>query len=182
MGEKINVPYIAIFGYVIFVIGSSLLVGLLPPFVNRPECKPSKVNNLVENNPPVVVESSRVLSKNTATLLENVHKRLESKKQDKKAKLNDPIEFLLDNTKPSKTRSKKNAKSIVERFRNANLEHPARVSFLRQKLGTTTVRDIPVCPEIAAPVVGTSYPWYDERLPDYIIPTMYNIELFVPQW
>ena len=96
----------------------------------------------------------------------------------KKAKLN---EFLLDNTKPSKTRSKKNTKNIVERFRNANLEHPARVPFLRQKLGTT-VRDIPVCPEIAAPVVGTPYPWYNERLPDYIIPTMYNIELFVPQW
>jgi hypothetical protein len=179
MGEKINVSYIAIFGYVIFVIGSSLLVGLLPPFVNRPECKPNKEKTLVENNPPVV--EPRVLSKNTATLLENVHKRLESKKQDKKAKLNDPIEFLLDNTKASKARPRKNTKNIVERFRNANLEHPARMPFLKQKLGTA-VREISICPEIAAPVVGTPYPWYDERLPDYIIPTMYNIELFVPQW
>jgi len=38
MGE-VNVPYLVIGAYALFVIGSSLLVGLLPPFVNRPACK-----------------------------------------------------------------------------------------------------------------------------------------------
>ncbi|CAF1085365.1 unnamed protein product, partial [Brachionus calyciflorus] len=39
MGEKKTVSYLVIGAYAAFVLGSSLLVGLLPPFVNRPTCK-----------------------------------------------------------------------------------------------------------------------------------------------
>lgn len=178
MGNPINVPYIAIIGYVIFVIGSSLLVGLLPPFVNRPKCNPDQEKSLFEIIQP---QETVVLSEKTAKLLESVHKRLENKKQEKQPQLNDHIDFLLNNAKTQKKTSKKSTKNIVERFRSANLEHPARNAFFKQKIGKLP-EEKAICPEIDNPVVGTSYPWYDDRLPDYILPTLYDIELYVPEW
>ena len=177
MGE-IDVPYIAIIGYAIFVIVSSLLVGILPPFVNRPVCDPVKEKNLLEIVRP---QEARALSEQTAKLLESVHERLANKEKDKEVKLNDPIEFLLNNTKALKKKAKKNAKNIVERFRDANLEHPARSAFFKQKIEKMP-KEIGICPEIDSPVAGTFYPWYDDRLPDYIVPTLYDIELYVPEW
>ena len=37
--KNIQVPLYVIIGYAAFVVAASLLVGLLPPFVNRPPCK-----------------------------------------------------------------------------------------------------------------------------------------------
>jgi len=41
MSEKLRVPYLAVGGYIAFVVVSTLLVGLLPPLVNRPTCEDS---------------------------------------------------------------------------------------------------------------------------------------------
>lgn len=41
MDGKLHISYVVIGAYGAFVLISSLLVGLLPPFVNRPECKDS---------------------------------------------------------------------------------------------------------------------------------------------
>ena len=64
MAEKINVPYVAIVAYGAFVLVATLLVGLLPPLVNRPTCKPEPT--LTVYSPPSsenIQTSNRVISK-----------------------------------------------------------------------------------------------------------------------
>jgi hypothetical protein len=53
MSEKIKVSYVALGAYAAFVVVSTLLVGLLPPLVNRPTCKVGtlkKASDLSFNN------------------------------------------------------------------------------------------------------------------------------------
>ena len=42
MGEKITVSYVSLSLFVVFIVVSTLLVGLLPVYVNKPTCKTEK--------------------------------------------------------------------------------------------------------------------------------------------
>ena len=176
--SKTNVPYYAIVSYAAFVIVASLLVGILPPFVNRPPCKE---NTLIrqENYEPGVV-----LSEKTSNLLERVNKKIADRNQQKETILEDPNVSLnfSKNSNIYKSRStRKNTKNILERFKDVDVDNPVRSSFFKEKVKNPN-KELSICPEIASPVVGTFYPWNSERLPDYIMPSKYNIELYVPQW
>lgn len=45
MPNKIKVSYLVLFSYGFFIFVSTLLVGILPPLVNRPICSPTEENN-----------------------------------------------------------------------------------------------------------------------------------------
>ena len=167
MKAKTNVPYVAIGGFVLFVIVASLLVGLLPPLVDKPECESKQIAKFQ-------LQKSFDLKENTSSLIANVHKRLEKKDQ---IKINDD----LKQSKVSKSRSKRNTRNILERAKNINFDNPKRNTFFKQKVGKA-YENLTICPEIENPIKGMKYPWYGTRLPKYVIPTLYNIELFVPQW
>ena len=179
--EKKDVGILAIIGYTLFVIVACLLVGLLPPFVNRPTCKENS-NRLLGHQKEPFPSSNK-----TTGLLERVNKRIQDKNLTvaEEVSLKEPfrsIQNFSKNTKTFKSReSKKNSKNIFERFKNANTENPARTSFFKQKVKNPN-KKLSICPEIENPTIGEFYPWYNERLPDYTIPTKYDIELFVPEW
>jgi len=93
MGEKITVSYLSFILYIVFVIGASLLVGLLPVYVNPPQCdtnsniaKTDMIRNVVEKEPPINVELKK---RNRRILTDSQLKRKEQIVKNQEIYLNE---------------------------------------------------------------------------------------------
>ena len=149
----VTVSYLILGGYAAFVVISSLLVGILPPLVNLPTCDP-------DSKDFVIKPSNRNIEVNNV--------------------VNEPIQNPLpnDNQKHSKISKRDTSKNVLERTSSFKESHPAFLS----KLSTGNYPNLTICSEIINPVPGVRYPWYESKLPSYITPINYDIELFVPTW
>lgn len=75
MGETIRVSYLVLGAYGAFVVVASLLVGLLPPLVNRPTCK----DEIAIDLPKELYESKLGRHQRDATVPElNIYERMEA--------------------------------------------------------------------------------------------------------
>lgn len=155
----VSVPYVALGGYAAFVVISSLLVGILPPLVDRPDCKETSDKYVIKLDNPRAAAIEELSSKNAL-----------------------PKEYQVDsNKKHSKISKRDTSKNVLERtkaFRESHSEFFSRRSM--SKVGSYP--DLGICSEITNPVPGVRYPWYESRLPTNIVPVNYNVELFVPAW
>ena len=173
MGEKLQVSYLVIAGYAIFVVIASLLVGLLPPLVNKPLCKETtSPANVIQQQETIVSD------KTFPDFLANVKRRVANQ-----AKIDVATPKVSASQKDGvlKIKSKRDSRNILERTKNIKLDSKARKVFFEKKAGKS-YENLTICPEIEYPADNIVYPWYSNRLPDYVIPTLYNIELYVPQW
>lgn len=157
MGKEIvDVPIIFLAGYGIFVVVATVLVGVLPPLVNRPLCNENgrpygRVVDPVLND--VVVDVKQDLPEPALPLM---------KQQAKNDKARDVLAekkaYYIENIEP-----KIRDLPYFERF---GLKFNAKVDF-------------PACPEIANPQAGVTYPWNSPRLPAYLSPLNYQLTLFL---
>ena len=147
----VAVSYVVLGGYAAFVVISSLLVGILPPLVNLPDC--------TEDNAIIIKQPSNI-------------------NQDLPVKISKPTEKLVQNEKHSKISKRDTSKNVLERTNAFQESHPGYLS----KLSNRAYPNLTVCSELVAPVPGVRYPWYESRLPNYIAPINYDVELFVPTW
>jgi hypothetical protein len=141
----VSVSYLFVGAYITFVVGGSLLVGLITPLVNLPVCQDNGVKKEnfarvepVENNlvHPETRNKRDALESSSSSRLLNVY-------QDERVK-----DILRNNKK-----------------------------YVRDEQASRNITDI--CPEIAAPELGVQYPWFNPRLPVYIRPINYEIELYL---
>jgi hypothetical protein len=155
----VSVPYVALGGYAAFVVISSLLVGILPPLVDRPDCKEKSDKYVIKLDNPRAAAIEELPSENAL-----------------------PKEYQADsNKKHSRISKRDTSKNVLERtkaFRESHSELFSRRSM--SKIGSYP--DLGICSEIISPVPGVRYPWYESRLPTSIVPENYNVELFVPAW
>jgi hypothetical protein len=91
MGEKITVSYLSFTLYIVFVIGASLLVGLLPVYVNPPQCsnniaKTDVIRNVAEKEPSINVELKK---RNRRSLTDSQLKRKEQIVKNQEIYLNE---------------------------------------------------------------------------------------------
>ncbi len=159
MGEKITVSYVSLVAYILFVIVGSLLVGLLPAFVDRPKCanndaavvKSAVYSQLVEiNQPKQLPELKKIRSRrNIPTDPQGIQKRLEKKEK-------------LEKSLP---------------------EHLNRIRQMNPRFEEYTIRNqLDLCQDVYNPNSSVQYPWYNYRLPTNIHPLNYDLFLFLPLW
>lgn len=160
----VTVSYVLLGGYAAFVVGSSLLVGLLPALVDLPECDPDETttttattgapNLRLANNPSIFMQ--------------------------------DKFEPMPANTeRESKTtkKSKRDTRPVLDRIESFKQAHPNKLNEQFYQRHTPKIfDDLTICSEILNPQPGIRYPWYNDRLPNTTIPKNYDIELFVPTW
>ena len=163
--QKTKVSYVLIAVYVIFVVGSTLLVGLLPALVNLPECEDKATE----------AKLSKIEASNDKPL-NDFHSNVLKKVQDKVNAHN------KQETSPKKTNSKRETLNLVERYHAYKSSNPEKFTnpFLSKR--TNKMDRVSVCPELSNPQPGVIYPWYNGRLSKDIYPINYDIELFVPKW
>ena len=85
MGEKITVSYVSLSLFVVFIVVSTLLVGLLPVYVNKPTCKTEKSLKLENTNPKIDVHKPRSKRHATAKQIETRSKLEKAFPEDVKA-------------------------------------------------------------------------------------------------
>ena len=157
MGEKITVSYVSLVAYILFVIVGSLLVGLLPVYVDRPTCT---------NNDAAVVKSAVVYSQSAEI------KQAEQLPELKKSR---PRRSIPTDQKRTE-RKEKLEKSLPEHVNRIRTMNPRFEDSL-------IVRNQPeLCQDVYNPNGTQYYPWYDYRLPTNILPLNYDLYLFLPLW
>lgn len=135
MGEKVAISYLVLGIYVTFVVVATLLVGLLPPLVNLPDCKPDK-RDIVD----IKVENQEHIK----TLQEQLQPEPQPHREKREIKTKSAVEILKE--RKEKTRTLFESQIKVD-------------PLLRQLTGGSLNRDIlPVCSEISNPVSGAIYP------------------------
>ena len=154
MSEKISVSYLALGGYVTFVVISSLLVGLLPPLVNRPYCKPETLS---------LADFKLDNSEQISPMEPKIHHQ---EKRESKKTINQIFE-----EKQEKTR---------KLFEKQIKRDPVFKRLIGERLSPSRA-ELPICPEIQDPAPGVTYPWYDSRLPNATKAINYNIELLLSE-
>jgi hypothetical protein len=143
------VPVWAIGLYVTAIVGASLMVGLMPPFVNRPACNPNGLPNSRENALPAA-----------ADLTDDFLVR--EKRADPVAAPQNEYEKKWRNFKDNVEDRVKDQPYYVKKFAN-NMK---------------SIFDI--CPEISnPPPPDAAFPWLFSRLPSYIKPVNYLVELIL---
>lgn len=78
MAKTIQVSYLVIGAYGTFIMFSTLMVGILPPLVNRPECNSNNDTNLIKEN--VVERAPREIQMPIEPI--NINKRINDFKQE----------------------------------------------------------------------------------------------------
>ena len=156
----VTVSYIAIGGYAAFVVISSLLVGILPPLVNRPYCDEKTTPSLRNADDEYIIKPSHPL---VAEENENVVPALKLAEENHSKKI-------------SKRDTSRNVIERTDAFRQSHAD------FLSQRgdLLKNKAYNLSICQEITNPQPGVRYPWYESRLPKSLVPTNYDLELFVP--
>lgn len=135
MGEKISISYLALGLYITFVVVSTLLVGLLPPLVNPPTCKP-KTRELVES----VVQQQP----NDARLIQDAPAPIR-----KRRSINKPTKEAIEDFA---ARQKRAREALEHEMKNNE-------AFVKLMGSRVPIADLKECPEIQQPQPAVDYPW-----------------------
>ena len=184
MSGTISVSYLVIGSYIAFVVGSSLLVGLLPPLVNRPTCKEDKV--LLKSNPiidkrslidTVVIETNE----NVKMAESNFHDGIDYNKLKEFSKRLPHRNTSLE----SKIKNKLNRHATVrldlnQRIESFNKMYPSEARSFHARRKAEVKSGYPICTEILDSSVNG--PWKNNRLPGDVVPSNYILDILVPRW
>lgn len=159
--NSVSVPPWFIIVYVAFVITGTLLVGILPPLVNLPVCKPKDDSgrSLDTNLLPQPRMLAEELENSAPILAPNAKINYKQKREVK-----------VDSLNANELSYKKFKDELEPTIRN----NPFYVMKQHKYRG---VYDI--CPELTSPQPGVNYPWYYPRLPSYLKPVNYYIEVAI---
>jgi glutamyl aminopeptidase len=147
--SKVAVPIVYLVGYGAFVVVATLLVGILPPLVNRPACDPSGLPNS-----RIELPSNSILKK-IEPAIHIVRDKRQAEVEPVKNVYEEKQKYFKDNVEP--------------RIKN----DPFYKKYFRNK----GVNDI--CPEITNPQPGVTYPWNSTRLPTTLKAYNYALTLYL---
>jgi hypothetical protein len=186
MVETKSVSVLVIGAYVTFVVGSSLLVGLLPPYVNRPTCKTDKTNLKFDHHQiqPIIDEPSEIEENNDlkSDLLKNIdyskfNNLVRSKRESvQNEKFESSNKLKKDIEKKKKELENKQIPDLNQRIANLKNSNPALVETIKSRHDIEVKDGYKICPEILNPS-SQAYPWLERRLPGDVYPVNYDITI-----
>lgn len=144
MANPISVSYLVIIIYLTIVIGGTLLVGLLPPLVNRPYCDDDVVIRVAVD--PVFEDKIEAFYEPIVDVALDREKR----------EVVEDRSWLLDELEERK-------RMADEHIQNRLQTSPI---FARLK-PSKAIENITTCSELTSPVAGVQYPWYIKFLNNY---------------
>lgn len=149
----VTVSLLGIILYVGFVVTGTLLVGILPPLVNLPECEPKTSYRIhkLDVQPLVQIEENKIPIR-------------EKRQVDKKSR---SVKILDD---PNDKKWNNQFQFYEENLKSQN---PLFAKYFRSKNSLTR------CPEVNNTRPGDTYPWTGQRIPDNVKPINYDVEFIL---